>query len=194
MRQRTSVMGFKNKKMAGKKKTNYISYELEKLDLYIGQLQAFLDKNPPNLATDRVEHIQTLRGGTTIKVIASIEQQVNCFMDKLEKLPRLLEDVNRLRKEVDQNKKEVELRGGADRPGFMDDEEEEEEEQEKKSKKKKPIKDQKITPLTSFDDDEFYEDGKEEPKEEPTIQKQLPAPEEDLDEGDDEWLDEREEL
>ena len=178
--------------MAGKKKTNYISYELKKLDEYIEQLQSFLDKNPPNLATDRLERIISARG-ESIKVIASIETQVNCFMDKLEKLPRLLEDVNRLRKEVDQNKKEIELRGGANRPGFMDDEDDEEEDDDPKPKKKN--KSEKKEPTSSvFDDETFFEEEDETTPEEPTEPlKQLPAPDEEEDPGDDEWLTDREE-
>jgi len=169
--------------MAGKKKTNYISYELEKLDTYMEQLQDFLDKNPPNLATDRIERISTPRGGESIRVIASMEDQVKAFMGVLEKLPKVLEDMNRLRKEVDSDKKEIELRGGADRPGFMDDEDEDEEEEEKPKTKKKNSKKQESKDVeeTAFDDDSFFEeDGG---------QKLLPPPDEE-DEGDDEWQEE----
>lgn len=187
--------------MAGKKKSNYISYELKKLDSYVEQLQEFLDNNPPNLAVDRVERIVTNRG-ESIKVIASKEAQVKCFMDQLEKLPRLLEDLNRLRKEVDSDKKEVELRGGADRPGFMDDDDEEEEEQEEKSKKKNTRVNKKEDTTSAFDDDAFFEEeesteeSQEEVEEEDEIEqprlKQLPPPDdEDEDDGDDSWLDER---
>lgn len=139
--------------MPAKKKTNYISYDLKKLDLYWDQLRDFMDKNPPNLATDRLEKIQTANG-FSYKVIATIEQQVKLFMDNLQKMPALLEDINRLRKEVDTDKKEVELRGGADRPGFMDDDEDDDEPIQKKSNKKQ-------TPTNAFDDDEFYENKSE---------------------------------
>lgn len=179
--------------MAGKKKTNYISYELKKLDLYISQMNDFLDKNPPNLATDRIERIVTGRG-ESIRVIASIETQVKCFMDNLEKLPKLLEDLNRLRKQVDDDKKEITLRGGADRPGFMDDDEDEEEEI---TKRKKPNKKEEIKLTTTFDDDSFHQGevkNEELIEEEIKEQKLLSSSEEDEDEeeSDDEWLLERE--
>jgi hypothetical protein len=183
--------------MPAKKKTNYISYELTKLETYLEQLQAFLDKNPPDLAVDRTEIYATARGGEGIKVIASIEDQVKMFLLALEKLPRVLEDINRLRKEVDGGKEEIELRGGADRPGFMDDDEDDEEEEVKPKPKKKPTrkKDQEedVEP-SAFDDDSFFEEEgghkDDEGDEVEEKQKLLPAPE-DHDEGDDDWMDER---
>lgn len=176
------------------KKTNYIIYELKKLDDYVRQLQDFLDKNPPNLAVDRTEVIATRGGGTSIKVIASIEDQVKLFIHALEKLPKALEDLNRLRKEVDSDKKELELRGGADRPGFMDEEdssdEEPDEEEKPKPKRKASSKSSKNSFKDSqpnaFDDDSFFEDEKD--------QKLLPPSKEKTDEDeteDSDWLNER---
>ena len=111
-----------------KKKTNYISYELKKLEIYLSQLQNYLDDNPPDRLVDRLEVLQSTRGNPIIKVIASKEDQLKMFLTSLEKLPKILEDINRLRKEVDDDKKEIEVRGGQNMPGFMDDEDEEQEE------------------------------------------------------------------
>lgn len=181
--------------MAGKKKTNYISYELKKLDTYVGQLLDFLDKNPPNLAVDRLERIVTARG-ESIKVIASIEQQVKTFNDIMEKLPKLLEDLNRLRKEVDTDKKEIEVRGGQDRPGFMEDDDDIEEQDEKPKRKSNKSN----ISSNAFDDDSFHDNEEDqleivqeedESEDEPIEQKQLPAPEDEEDPGDDSWLEER---
>lgn len=137
--------------MAAKKKSNFISYELKRLEVYLSQLQGYMDKNPPDLMVDRLEEIVLPRGGVSIKVIASIEDQIKMFLLTLEKLPKVLEDINRLRKEVDDDKKEVVVRGGQEMPGFMDDDDEEEEyEEQKKSKKKNKG--------VEFDDDSFYEE------------------------------------
>lgn len=153
--------------MASKKKSNFISYELQRLELYLSQLQNYLDKNPPDLMVDRTEILQSTRGNPIIKVIASIEDQLKMFLTALEKLPKILEDINRLRKEVNDDKKEVVVRGDQNMPGFMDDDEDEQ--IEESSKEKKFVKKEEET----FDDDSFYDE--EGPK-------QLPAPEEPDDE------------
>jgi hypothetical protein len=179
--------------MAAKKKSNYISYELKKLDLYMGQLQDFLDKNPPNLAVDRIERIVTARG-EAIKVIASIEDQVKMFLLALEKLPKVLEDLNRLRKEVENGKQEIEMRGDQSRPGFMDDDEDDEDLEENDPKPKKNVKKSKKedSNTSAFDDDDFFEG--DETAEETPPQLELPPSsiEGDDDEGDDNWLADRE--
>lgn len=168
--------------MPAKKKTNYISYELKKLEVYLEQLQAYLDKNPPDLAVDRTEVYSTARGGEGIKVIASIEDQVKMFLLALEKLPKVLEDLNRLRSAVDKGKDEIEIRGGVERPGFMDDDEDDE--PEEKPKKKTQSKKKDDSSASAFDDDSFFE-------EEPSAGQPLLPPPPSNDEGDDEWLDER---
>jgi hypothetical protein len=106
--------------MATKKKsTNFISYELNKLNMYIDQLHDYLDKNPPNLMVDRVEYVDLPRGGQSMKVIATKEDQLKAFTSILEKLPKMLEEVNRLRKSVDEEKTETSVRGNLSVPGFM---------------------------------------------------------------------------
>jgi hypothetical protein len=103
--------------MPAKKKTNYVSYEIGRLDKYIKQLTSFLDKNPPDKAEDRIEVVDGPRG-PIIKVIAKKEDQIKLFMDMLTKLPSVLEDVNRLRKSVD-GEDVKDIRGGYKTPGFM---------------------------------------------------------------------------
>lgn len=117
--------------MATKKKTNFISYELKRLDAYMAQLNSYLDDNPPNTVQDRIEIVQTQRG-SIIKVIATKEDQIKLFLTTLEKLPKVLSDINDLRKQVEGIKLEEDIRGQQVQPGFMsskDDEEIEEAEE-----------------------------------------------------------------
>lgn len=101
-----------------KKKTNFISYELQRLDAYMSQLTSYLDSNPPNGVQDRIERIPTERG-FIIKVIATKESQIKLFMDTLERLPKVLNDINDLRKQVEGIKVDDEIRGEQSQPGFM---------------------------------------------------------------------------
>lgn len=146
------------------KKTNFISYELKQLEEYYDQLNTYLKKNPPDLAVDRVEYIDTPRGGQTIKVIASREAQVKLFTETLEKLPKILTDINLLRKSVD-GLEEKNVRGGQDIPGFMKDDDDEDDVKDdyiEQAKKKKIV----------FEDD----DENEKPiVTEEVVQKALPA-------------------
>lgn len=112
-----SGMPLKNKIMPGKKKTNYISYEIERLNKYIKQLTTFLDKNPPDKAEDRLEVIDGPRG-PVVKIISKKEEQIKLFMEMLQKLPPVLEDLNRLRKGAE-GEEEIDVRGGHGLPGFM---------------------------------------------------------------------------
>jgi hypothetical protein len=149
--------------MPPKKKTNYISYELKKLEAYLAQLHAYLDENPPDKAEDRVKYLETARGGEMIKVIASKEQQITSFMKILQELPKLLSEINTLRKEVDGITIKDEVRGDQDRPGFMDNDIKEEEEDEKS-----PIVNKGLPPSSidlddpedkdKFDDADYWED------------------------------------
>lgn len=134
--------------MPPKKKTNYISYELKKLDAYLAQLTSFLDGNPPDVADDRIKYLQTPRGGESIKVIASKEQQVASFMKILQELPKLLSEINTLRKEVDGVVAKDEVRGDQERPGFMDNDIKEEEEEDDE---KPPIVNKGLPPSSNID-------------------------------------------
>jgi hypothetical protein len=152
--------------MAPKKKTNFISYELERLDKYLRQLTGYLDSNPPDSVVDRIEVVETARGGSVIKVIATKEDQIKLFTATMEKLPKILADVNALRKEVDGAKKDVDIRGNQEQPGFMaegnDDEEEDDEDDKPIGTKLLPLSTKQKISIEdnpdAFDDDTFYED------------------------------------
>jgi hypothetical protein len=103
------------------KKTNYVSYELERLNTYAAQLLEYLDDNPPNLMVDRIEIMQSQRGNPIIKVIASKETQLKCWSDRLKELPLLVEQLNKLRAlvEEDNESKNIQKRGGGDIPGIF---------------------------------------------------------------------------
>jgi hypothetical protein len=150
--------------MPAKKKTNYISYELKKLENYLTQLNNTLDNNPPDQAVDRIELIQTARGGQMIKVIATKEQQLKAFLDILKELPKLLSEINTLRKEVDGHTKEVEVRGDQDRPGFMDNDDVVDEKNEEPPIQRglpapgKTVQDLSDDDPSEFDDASYWED------------------------------------
>lgn len=102
-----------------KKKTNYISYELRKLEKYCKQVQAYLDKKSPEEMTHDLDIRYSQAGNPIVKTIASRESQIKCWMDRLKELPALLAEINILRKAVNEEVKEKELRGNQQIPGFM---------------------------------------------------------------------------
>lgn len=101
------------------KKTNYIAYELKKLEKYFKQLQEYLNNNPPDKAEDRIEMMESTRGNPIIKVIQTKENQIKLFKETLKEMPGILEGINRLRKAVDGEEEDKEVRGGHGVPGFM---------------------------------------------------------------------------
>lgn len=142
--------------MASAKKTNFISYELKALEEYFKQLNRFLKKNPPDLAEDRVEHMTSPKGMPMIKVIASREVQIKLFTETLEKLPKILTDLNLLRKAVD-GQEVVSVRGDMDVPGFMDEDDEDDED----DKDDEYVKQQPANSKVKFDDDDEFEAKKD---------------------------------
>jgi hypothetical protein len=174
----------RNNKVAGKKKTNFIILELKRLDIWYKQIESYMEKNPPDEAKDRLKEIFGREGDVVrYQVIASIEDQVKLFMANLEKLPKVLTDINTLRAIVEKGKEDVEVRGGMERPGFMDVDDDEEEDIKPKRKTNKSKKEDNDEP-SAFDDDSFYVDPSIE--EDPTADVESP---EDDDPGDDSWLD-----
>lgn len=149
--------------MPSKKKTNYISYELKRLEKYLKQLQQYLDDNPPDKMEDRIEEMVSTKGNPIIKVIASKEQQLKCFMEILKQMPPLLEDINKLRMAVDGEEEEDEVRGGHDIPGFM---------RKKKGPSALPRKKEEVEINEHFDDDPL------EHSVENSVTRYLPGPEE----------------
>ena len=150
--------------MAKVSKTNFISYEIKQLEEYFKQLNRFLKKNPPDLAEDRVEHLSSPKGIPIIKVIASREAQIKLFTETLEKLPKILNDLNTLRKSVD-GQEQVNVRGDSGIPGFMDSDDADDDKEEYIEQKPAATK-------VKFEDDEEF-DKKEAG---PDYPKQLPSP------------------
>lgn len=176
--------------MPGKKKTNYIALELKKLDAWYKQAEAFMDKNPPDEAVDRMKPIYGREGEIVrYQIISSIEDQVKLFMSNLEKLPKLLTDINTLRLAVERGKEEETVRGGAERPGFMDDEDDEDEKPKTKFKQNKSKKTDDDED-SKFDDDAFFDGDDEREPEEPKESEETETPpgNDDDPEGEDGWL------
>lgn len=107
--------------MTAKKKTNYISYELDKLTKYIEQLQSYLDSISLEDIQDRLDIRYSQNGNPIVKVIASKEAQVTSYRNNLEKLPSLYEAKNRLKALADNGAEEAvdRARGGKDLPGLF---------------------------------------------------------------------------
>lgn len=107
--------------MAGKKKTNYIVYELERLKKYIDQLQEYLDSIDLYGLQDRLDVRYSQNGNPIVKVIASKEAQVKSYRENLEKLPALYETLNRLQAMADTGGEEKveKARGDKDLPGIF---------------------------------------------------------------------------
>lgn len=107
--------------MATKKKTNYIVYELDRLQKYIDQLQTYLDDVDLYQLTDRLDVRYSTQGNPIVKVVASKEAQVKSYRENIEKLPALYETLNRLKKLADTGDEEVvdKARGDRDLPGVF---------------------------------------------------------------------------
>ena len=106
--------------MPPKKKTNFVSYELKKLEKYWSQLEKYMDDNPPDQAEDRLDVRYNERTGMPIvKTIATKESIVKLFKETFASLPKILEDLNSLRKSVNEEIKQTEVRGDQAVPGFM---------------------------------------------------------------------------
>jgi hypothetical protein len=145
--------------MPVKKKTNYVSYQVERLKVYIESINQYLDDNPIDQMTDRIERFEGLRGMPMIRVIAKKEDQIKCFMDRLKELPKLLSDYNDLLKSLDGKEADVVLRGEVDKPGFMTDAEViKEDEEEKMPEMRKFLPSNEEMAPTDFDDDEYWND------------------------------------
>jgi len=146
--------------MPAKKKTNYIAYEIKKLEKYFKQLEKYLDDNPPDAAEDRIEMLESTRGNPILKVIQTKENQIKLFKEALKELPGILENLNKLRMTVD-GEQEDEVRGGSSVPGFMS-----------KNNTGETYKPKKNTTV------QVEEDFPDDPQEEPTSRLALPASEE----------------
>lgn len=150
--------------MPAKKKTNYIAYEIKKLEKYFKQLEKYLDDNPPDAAVDRIEMMESTRGNPIMKVIQTKENQIKLFKETLKELPGILEQLNKLRMMVD-GEQEDEVRGGSSVPGFMS-----------KNNTGEVYKNKKNNNI------KIDEDFPDDPLSEGISQLSLPAPDEDVEE------------
>lgn len=90
-------------------KTNYIGTELDWAEKKLLEWQEYMNANPIHLIQDRVDYEET-RGGTKVKVIATIETQGKYIQEMMKNYLSLLSEVDKLRT-VEEQKKEARGRG-----------------------------------------------------------------------------------
>lgn len=86
-------------------KRNYINAELDWAEQQLEHWKQYVEDNPVHLLTDRIEWVET-RGGSTPRVIASIENQGKFIQETMKNYLSLLAEVNKMR-EVEEAKKEA---------------------------------------------------------------------------------------
>jgi uncharacterized protein YlxP (DUF503 family) len=96
-------------------KTNYINAELDWAEKKLQEWQEYIDANPIHKLLDRTE-LEETRGGSKLKVIATIETQGKYIQEMMKNYLSLLGEVNKMR-EVEEKKKEA--RGRATVPHRM---------------------------------------------------------------------------
>lgn len=94
------------------KKNNYISAELDFAELQLQQWRKYMDDNPIDEVVDRWGKKEMPKGGFTMVVTSTAEQQIKCLQDTLVKYLQLLEVVNNLREKEDLKK--TSARGNTD--------------------------------------------------------------------------------
>lgn len=99
-----------------KKINNYISAELDFAESSLKQWREYIEANPIPDVKDRWGKKEMPRGGYTMVVTSTAEQQIKCIQDTLTRYLSLLEVVDRLR-EKEESKKEA--RGSAQVPPRM---------------------------------------------------------------------------
>lgn len=80
-----------------KKQNSYISAELEFAELSLKQWKEYIEKNPIHEIKDRWGKKEMPKGGFTLVVTSTAEQQIKCVQDTLAKYLQLLEVVDKLR-------------------------------------------------------------------------------------------------
>ena len=94
------------------KKDSYVNTELDWAEEQLKGWRAYVDKNPFDGLTDRIEWKPTARGGVMPMVIASIESQGKFIQETMKNYLALLDVVNDLREK--QHNKKIEVRGKAE--------------------------------------------------------------------------------
>jgi hypothetical protein len=79
------------------KKNNYISAELDFAEEQLETWKDYINANPIHKLEDRWGRKEMPKGGQTMVVTATREQQIKCVQDTLAKYLQLLEVVNNLR-------------------------------------------------------------------------------------------------
>lgn len=95
--------------MAGSKKNNYINADLDWAEQQLRTWREYIDMHPIALLTDRKDWKEMKNGGRLPVVVQTIEAQIKCIQDTMDKYLRLLEVVNNLREKEDQ--KQIQARG-----------------------------------------------------------------------------------
>ena len=99
-----------------KKQNNYVSAELDFAEESLKQWREYIEANPIHEIKDRWGVKEMPKGGQTMVVTSTAEQQIKCVQDTLTKYLQLIEVVNKLR-EVEEAKKEA--RGSSSVPHRM---------------------------------------------------------------------------
>jgi hypothetical protein len=94
----------------------FINAELDWAEQQLESWRAYVDANPLDKLTDRIEWKQTKTGGSIPMVIASIEAQGKFIQETMKNYLALLEEVDKMR-EKEEAKKEA--RGSATVPPRM---------------------------------------------------------------------------
>ena len=91
-----------------KKTNNYITAELDFAESSLAQWKEYIEANPIPEVKDRWGKKEMPRGGYTMVVTSTAEQQIKCIQDTLTKYLALLEVVDRLR---EKEESKIEVRG-----------------------------------------------------------------------------------
>ncbi len=98
------------------KKHIFVEAELDWAEQQLETWKAYVDNNPLNELTDRIEYKPTARGGLMPMVVASIEQQGKFIQETMKNYLTLLKEVDTMRA-AEEAKKEA--RGSATVPHRM---------------------------------------------------------------------------
>jgi uncharacterized protein YlxP (DUF503 family) len=92
-----------------KAKNNYVNTELDWAEQQLRSWREYVDTNPIHQLEDRKAWKELKGGGQMPVTVATIEQQIKCIQDTMDKYLKLLEVVNNLREKEEQ--KQIQSRG-----------------------------------------------------------------------------------
>ncbi len=99
------------------KKQSRISLEIEKFARKVAELQGYLQDNPIETLSDRMDIKPTKNGGAIQTVVASIEDQIKLQLLVMKELGPLLDMLDKLR--AQEEKEMAEARGNIEINGMM---------------------------------------------------------------------------